>query len=279
MTGGSAPSPSMSLWRRDEDGNLNNFRDSSDAGGPQDTPAPPSPTGDEEEPTGRRQRVGWDSARAAQALKACKAWRDSPLSTGAEGEAGATPTDTCAPTIAATAAASATADADDAVTSALAPTDASQQRCGRPKIGSAVGWNASRVGNPAVPAPVRHVVAAAGVAEAEATAGHDAGGGGGAVERRVAGQGAGGRSAQGEVPLQLRAVLLYASAQRGINIRKWFDLGGVGDGDREGEEAAEGVLSWSIVGDDAECFERSYDAIFTIRCKLLLFFSSHVTSM
>ncbi|CAM9357142.1 unnamed protein product, partial [Laminaria digitata] len=124
-------------------------------------------------------------------------------------------------------------------------------------VGSAVGWNSSRVGNPAVPAPVKHVVAAAGVAEAGvaearvaeagATAGRVDTGGGSAAEQRVAaGRGTGGRrsSVQPEVPLQLRAVLLYASAQRGIDLRRWFDLGGAGEGgDREGEEVVEGAPS------------------------------------
>ena len=254
VAGDSAVSPSLSLWRREEGGCLDNSRDNGGAGDPQDMPAPPSPTGDEEEPTGRQHRVGWDSARAAQALKACKAWRDSPLSTEVEGDAGDTPHDdrdsTIAPAAIAARAVAAAAGAA-AATSALVSADtvavASESRCGRPKTGSAVGWNPSRVGNPAVPAPVEHVVAAvrvaeAGVVKAEATPGRDSGGA--AMVRRVTSQGAGGRSAQGEMPLQLRAVLLYASAQRGIDLRRWFDLGGTGEGDREDEEAAEGALSW-----------------------------------
>lgn len=291
VVGGGASSPPCSMWRREEEVRLHNDGGDSDCRGsrggggasePQETPAPPSPTGDEEEPTGRRQRVGWDSVRAAQALKACKAWRDSPLSTEVEGDVGVTPTADPVPTITAATAAADAATAAALSTLATAPVDTSatagafEPRGGRPKTGSSVGWNASRVGNPAVPAPVQHMVMAAaavseprggrpktsisvgwnasrvgnptvpapiqhvvavtGAAEAEVAAGRDAARGGAVEKRGVVGKGAGGGSAQGEVPLQLRAVLLYASAQRGINLRKWFDLGGAGEGG-DGEEA------------------------------------------
>eukprot|EP00904_Undaria_pinnatifida_P005521 jgi/Undpi1/2099/HiC_scaffold_12.g05485.m1 len=290
--GGGASSPPCSMWRREEEVRLHNDGGDSDCRGsrggggasePQETPAPPSPTGDEEEPTGRRQRVGWDSVRAAQALKACKAWRDSPLSTEVEGDVGVTPTADPVPTITAATAAADAASAAALSTLATAPVDTSatagafEPRGGRPKTGSSVGWNASRVGNPAVPAPVQHMVMAAaavseprggrpktsssvgwnasrvgnptvpapiqhvvavtGAAEAEVAAGRDAARGAAVEKRGVVGKGAGGGSAQGEVPLQLRAVLLYASAQRGINLRKWFDLGGAGEGGNDGEEA------------------------------------------
>lgn len=111
-----------------------------------------------------------------------------------------------------------------------------------------IGWNASRVGNPIVPAPVTNEASApavAGVAEvatavtaAVAVAGRTVAGREGGDERAAAAVvDEGGVARRREVPLQLRAVLLYASTQRGIDLRKWFNLGGDGaESDDEEEE-------------------------------------------
>ncbi|CAM9389899.1 unnamed protein product [Ectocarpus sp. 12 AP-2014] len=108
-----------------------------------------------------------------------------------------------------------------------------------------VGWNPSRIGNPAIPAPVMNC-RAAGANEAEAAfsvatevtaavavAGRGAArrGGGGEGAANVGNGDGGGGVRRAEVPLHLRAVLLYASTQRGIDLRKWFDLGVGGDGE------------------------------------------------
>ncbi|CAB1109815.1 unnamed protein product [Ectocarpus sp. CCAP 1310/34] len=115
-----------------------------------------------------------------------------------------------------------------------------------------VGWNPSRIGNPAIPAPVMNC-RAAGAKEAEAAsavatevtaavavAGRGAArrGGGGEGAANVGNGDGGGGVRRAEVPLHLRAVLLYASTQRGIDLRKWFDLGGGGDGETEDEGQA-----------------------------------------
>ncbi|CAM9205580.1 unnamed protein product, partial [Ectocarpus sp. 8 AP-2014] len=115
-----------------------------------------------------------------------------------------------------------------------------------------VGWNPSRIGNPAIPAPVMNC-RASGAKEAEAASAVAtavtaavAVAGRGATKRGGAGEGAatvgngdgGGGVRRAEVPLHLRAVLLYASTQRGIDLRKWFDLGGGGDGEMEVEGQA-----------------------------------------
>ncbi|CAM9959570.1 unnamed protein product, partial [Ectocarpus fasciculatus] len=63
-------------------------------------------------------------------------------------------------------------------------------------------------------------------------------GGGGGVAKSGNGDGRGGGAPRAEVPLHLRAVLLYASTQRGIDLRKWFNLGGGGDGETEDEGQA-----------------------------------------
>ncbi|CAM9293991.1 unnamed protein product, partial [Ectocarpus sp. 6 AP-2014] len=116
-----------------------------------------------------------------------------------------------------------------------------------------VGWNPSRIGNPAIPAPMMNC-RASGAKEAEAAsavatavtaavavAGRGAtrrGGGGEGAVTVGNGDGGGGVVRRAEVPLHLRAVLLYASTQRGIDLRKWFDLGGGGDGEMEDEGQA-----------------------------------------
>ncbi|CAM9573157.1 unnamed protein product [Scytosiphon promiscuus] len=100
---------------------------------------------------------------------------------------------------------------------------------------SKIGWNASRIGNPGVPAPTKMkkeagaptaAAVAAAVTAAVAVAGRTSASDGAVGKVAVAAQGRGERRV--EVPLQLRAVLIYASTQRGIDLRKWFD---VGDGD------------------------------------------------
>ncbi|CAM9185552.1 unnamed protein product, partial [Hapterophycus canaliculatus] len=110
----------------------------------------------------------------------------------------------------------------------------------KPKI----GWNPSRVGNPAIPAPTKMekdagipsaAAVASAVTAAVAVAGRTAAGCGAVDDIRVSGQGRSDRRV--EVPLQLRAVLIYASTQRGIDLRKWFDVGdGGGGGKGEDEE-------------------------------------------
>lgn len=114
-----------------------------------------------------------------------------------------------------------------------------------------IGWNASRVGNPTVPAPVMNKAAAPTVAgavdvatavTAAVAAGRRAVAGREGGEERAAPVGGGGSTRRTGVPLQLRAVLLYASTQRGIDLRKWFNLGGGGDEsvDEDEDETQEG---------------------------------------
>lgn len=111
-----------------------------------------------------------------------------------------------------------------------------------------VGWN--RVGNPAIPATVRN---SAQVNTAKAQQPLAAAQSDGSTARRPKTNGDSGmegrqtvapESARGaaeerdgvlEVPLQVRAVLLYASTHRGIDLRKWFDVGEDG-GDRGSDE-------------------------------------------
>lgn len=113
----------------------------------------------------------------------------------------------------------------------------------KPKI----GWNASRVGNPAVPAPTKMekdagvptaAAVASAVTAAVAVAGRTVASRGFEGESTRTGQVRGERRA--EVPLQLRAVLIYASTQRGIDLRKWFDVGHGGDDDPEADESGQG---------------------------------------
>ncbi|CAN0160391.1 unnamed protein product [Pylaiella littoralis] len=124
----------------------------------------------------------------------------------------------------------------------------------KPKAKAKIGWNASRVGDPAVPAPVMNFSAATVPTAAEAAAAvANAVTAAVAVARRdVAGSGTVGEAAAAaarvrrreEVPLQLRAVLLYACTQRGLDLRKWFDVGRGGGGEEEegeGEEEEEAV--------------------------------------
>lgn len=119
-----------------------------------------------------------------------------------------------------------------------------------------IGWSASRVGNPAIPALTSNVVArnvtrkkppAPSTAAAAASVtgrrlvDDTKGGGpsetgereGKAVKVYSGGDSGGGSLAHGRVPVQLKAMLLYASTCRGIDLRKWFDVasdGGVEDG-------------------------------------------------
>lgn len=132
---------------------------------------------------------------------------------------------------------------------AVGATGAAAATAAKPRI----GWNASRVGNPTVPSPVMNnptapaVAGAADVATAVtaavAVAVRTVAGRGGVGEGAVA-MGDGGGARRREVPLQLRAVFLYASTQRGIDLMKWFSLGGSGGGsgdeDEEGQQEAEG---------------------------------------
>ena len=160
----------------------------------------------------------------------------------------------------------------------------------KPKI----GWNASRIGNPAVPAPVSSgsgtaapVSTRAADVAAAVTAAVDV------ARRTVAGRGSGGAGAAAAgvdddtgarrrgVPLQLRAVLLYASTQRGIDLRKWFDLGGGEDrGGDENEEEQEGAAATrgedartSVDGDTARCHFRCLCSHFD----QVMFFLDHVS--
>lgn len=104
--------------------------------------------------------------------------------------------------------------------------------CGTDKAGVRIGWDATRIGDPSFPAGVKHSATSSEFASHSCATVE-----GNKTTTRVARRREQARLSG--VPVQLRAVLLYASTQRGIDLRKWFDLRG-GDLEEDGDSNEEG---------------------------------------